>query len=65
MVATVITSHFIPLFLILSIVQLSYTLSAFSVVDLNTLYLDMDPEFWPNLDPDLGPDPEPGLCYQF
>ena len=63
MVATVITSHFIPLFLILSIVQLSYTLSAFSVVDLNTLYLD--PEFWPNLDPDLGPDPEPGLCYQF
>ena len=30
-----------------------------SVVDPNTLNLDPDPEFWPNLDPD------PGLCYQF
>ena len=30
-----------------------------SVVDPNTLNLDPDPEFWPNLDPD------PGLYYQF
>ena len=30
-----------------------------SVVDPNTLKLDPDPEFLPNLDPD------PGLCYQF
>ena len=30
-----------------------------SVVDPNTLNLDPDPEFRPNLDPD------PGLCYQF
>ena len=29
------------------------------VVDPNTLNLDPDPEFWPNLDPD------PGLNYQF
>ena len=27
---------------------------ATSVVDLNTLNLDPDPGFWPNLDPDLG-----------
>ena len=30
-----------------------------SVMDTNTLNLDLDPGFWPNLDPD------PGLCYQF
>ena len=30
-----------------------------SVVDPNTLNLDPDPGFWPNLDPD------PELCYQF
>ena len=29
-----------------------------SVVDPNTLNLDPDPGFWPNLDPD--PDPDPG-----
>ena len=29
------------------------------VVDPNTLNLDPDPEFWPNLDPDLG------LCHKF
>ena len=28
-------------------------------MDPNTLNLDLDPEFWPNLDPD------PGLCYKF
>ena len=28
-----------------------------SVVDRNTLNLEPDPEFWPNLDPD----PDPGL----
>ena len=28
-----------------------------SVVDPNTLNLDPNPEFWPNLDPDPGPDP--------
>ena len=28
-------------------------------MDLNTLNLDLNPEFWPNLDPD------PGLCYKF
>ena len=32
-----------------------------SVVDPNTLNLDPDPGFWPNLDPD----PDPGLNYQF
>ena len=32
-----------------------------SVVDPNTLNLDPDPGFWPNLDPD----PDPELCYQF
>ena len=30
-----------------------------SVMDPNTLNLDPDPEFWPNVDPD------PGLGYQF
>ena len=25
------------------------------------LNLDPDPQFWPNLDPDSGPDPDPGL----
>ena len=29
-------------------------------MDPNTLNLDPDPGFWPNLDPDLGPDPDPG-----
>ena len=29
-----------------------------SVVDRNTLNLDLDPGFWPNLSPD--PDPDPG-----
>ena len=42
---------------------------ASSVVDPNTLNLDRDPGFWPNLDqdPDLdpGPDPDPGLYNQF
>ena len=28
-----------------------------SVVDPNTLNLDLDPGFWPNLDSDPGPDP--------
>ena len=32
-----------------------------SVVDPNSLNLNPDPEFWPNLDPDLGL----GLCCQF
>ena len=32
-----------------------------SVVDPNTLNLDPDPGFWPNLDPD----PDPELYYQF
>ena len=34
-------------------------------MDLNTLNLDPDPGFWPNLDPDLdaGPDPDPGKYY--
>ena len=31
-----------------------------SVVDPNTLNLDQDPEFWPNLDQD----PDQGLYYQ-
>ena len=30
-----------------------------NAMDLNTLNLDPDPEFWSNLDSD------PGLCYQF
>ena len=34
-------------------------LKGVSVVDPNTLKLDPDPEFWPNLDP------YPGLCYKF
>ena len=34
---------------------------AASVVDPKTLNLDPDPGFWPNLDPDL----DPGLNYQF
>ena len=29
-------------------------------MDPNTLNLDPDPEFWPNLDPDQDPE----LCYQ-
>ena len=33
-----------------------------SVVDPNILNFDLDPEFWPKLDPK--PDPDPGLCYQ-
>ena len=37
----------------------------FSVVDPNTLKLDLDSEVWPNLNPDPGPDPDTGLCYQF
>ena len=38
-----------------------------SVVDPNTLNLDPDPGFWPNLDPvpDPGTDSDPGLCYKF
>ena len=28
-------------------------------MDLKPLNLDLDPDFWPNLDPD------PGLCYKF
>ena len=31
----------------------------------NTIYFDPDPGFWPNLDPHPGPDPNPGLYYQF
>ena len=34
-----------------------------SVVDPNTLNLDPDPGFWPNLD--SGPDPVPGLYIQY
>ena len=34
-------------------------------VDPNTLNLDPDPGFWPNLDPDSDPAPDPGLCFQF
>ena len=37
-------------------------ISSASVVDPNTLSLDPDPGFWPNLAPDPGPDP--GLYYQ-
>ena len=33
-------------------------------MDPNTLNFDTDPEFWPNLDPDPGPD-NPGLCDKF
>ena len=36
-----------------------------SVVDPNTLNLDPAPEFWPNLEPCPGPDPDPGLNYQY
>ena len=36
-----------------------------SIKDPNTLNLDPDPEFWPNLYPDLSPDPDPGLWYKF
>ena len=36
-----------------------------SVVDPNILKLVPDPGFWPNLDPDPGSDPDPGLYYQF
>ena len=32
-----------------------------SVVDLNTLILDPDPGFWPILDPDPNPGPDPGV----
>ena len=31
------------------------------VVDPNTLNLDLDPEFWPNLDLDQGTDPDQGF----
>ena len=34
-------------------------------MDPNTLNFDTDPEFWPNLDPDPGPDPNLGLCDKF
>ena len=36
-------------------------------MDLNTLNMDPDPGFWPNLDFDQepGPDPDPGLYNQF
>ena len=33
------------------------------VLDPNTMNLNSDPEFWPNLDPDLDPGPDLGLCY--
>ena len=36
-----------------------------SIKDPNTLNLDPDPEFWPNLYPDPSPDPDPGLWYKF
>ena len=36
-----------------------------SVVDPNTLNLDPDPGFCPNLDLDPDPGPDPGLYYQF
>ena len=36
-----------------------------SVVDPNTLNLDLDPGFWPNLDRDRGRDLDPGKYYQF
>ena len=32
-----------------------------SVVDPNTMSLNQDPGFWTH----FGPDPDPGLCYQF
>ena len=34
-------------------------------MDPNTLNLDPDTGFWTNLDPDPGPDSDPGLYYQF
>ena len=34
--------------------------SATSVVDSKILNLDLDPDFWPNLDPDPDPGPNPG-----
>ena len=33
-----------------------------SVVDLRTLYLDLDPEIFPNLDPDPGANLDPYPC---
>ena len=36
-----------------------------SVVDPDTLNLDPDPGFWPNMDPDPGQDTNPGLCCHF
>ena len=38
---------------------------ASSVVDPNILNLDPDPGFWPDVDPDPGPDLDPGLYNQF
>ena len=35
-----------------------------SVVDPNTLILDPDPGFWPNLVPDPDPGPDPDLGYK-
>ena len=37
---------------------LQYSIHVSSVVDQNTLNLDLDPRFWPNVDPD------PELCCQ-
>ena len=36
-----------------------------SVVDPDTLNLDPDTGFWPDLYPDPGQDTNPGLCCQF
>ena len=38
-------------------------MSMTSVVHPNSLILDPDPGFWPNLDPDSGPNP--GFYYKF
>ena len=34
-------------------------------MDPNALNSDQDPEFRPNLDPDQGSNPDPGLCLKF
>ena len=36
-----------------------------TIVDPNTLNLDPDSKFWPQLDLNPVTDPDPGFCYQF
>ena len=47
------------------VTDLMQCMLAGSVLNINTLNLDPDPGLRPYLDPDPGPDPDPGLYNQF